>query len=73
MNMTGTLNLEGKISHSFSPHRKRMRRGLRVVGALAVFILLNGCASAPISNGPESWQYDPFTGTPASGPFWGRF
>ncbi len=42
-------------------------RGVLILGILAIVVLVNGCASAPMGRGPDPEAYNLVTGYPAVG------
>jgi hypothetical protein len=50
-----------------SEHASSIQRCILIAGAVCLVILLNGCASARDSVGPDPWHYNPNTGYPVVG------
>ena len=57
-----------------SPARERTHRAVRMLGAIGLILLLNGCASMATSDDLDSYKYNPNTDYPAvGGPTYGHF
>ena len=50
----------------------RIQLALGVIGMACLLVLVNGCASVPVSEEPDPYTYNPTTDYPlVGGPSWG--